>query len=362
MLDLTPEIESLWDELQVAIHRVLRSGQFILGPEVAAFEEEVARYLGVKHAIGVNSGTDALVIGLRALGIGPGDEVITTAFSFFATAEAISMVGAKPIFVDIDEDTLNLDPGLVEQRITPKTRAILPVHLYGRPAEMERIVSLAKEHGLFIVEDVAQGFGGGYAGRKLGTIGDIGAFSFFPSKNLGAFGDGGLITTDREDIAGSVRKLRAHGSAAKYKHEVLGYNSRLDSIQAAILRVKLPYVDRWNLARIQAAERYSVLLAGVPGLRVPVSSPDGGHVYHQYTVRVIGKDRDEVRRATLEAGVDTQVHYPQPLHRTPIFAGDPFDLPKSELAAEQVLSLPLWPSIEPSIQQAVASTLVEALS
>src|SRR5690606_19924572 len=264
--------------------RILKSGQFILGGDVRAFEAEIAAYLGVKHAIGVNSGTDALLIGLRALGVGPGDEVITTPFTFFATAEVISLLGATPVFVDIDPESFNIDPDLIEEKITARTKAIIPVHLYGRAAEMEKIMAIARKHGLKVVEDVAQAMGGEAQGKKLGSIGDVGAFSFFPTKNLGAYGDGGLITTDNDELAELAKMLRAHGSRKKYYNEVLGYNSRLDTLQAAILRVKLPHIDAWNKRRFEAAVRYSDLLADVPHVVTP--SLVEGHVFHQYTIRI----------------------------------------------------------------------------
>jgi dTDP-4-amino-4,6-dideoxygalactose transaminase len=262
ILDLRPQYESLKDEMHAAITRVLESGAFIMGPDVAAFEQEAAAYLGVKHAIGLNSGTDALFIALRALGIGPGDEVITTPFTFFATAEAISHVGATPVFVDANEQTFNIDPDLIEAKITERTKAIIPVHLYGRPSDMGKIMAIANKHNLKVIEDCAQSFGATYQaqcnrcdgscdssqhhGKQTGTIGHVGAYSFFPSKNLGAYGDGGMIATNDDGIAEQARMLRVHGSRKKYYNEVVGYNSRLDTIQAAILRVKLPYVDAWN--------------------------------------------------------------------------------------------------------------------
>src|SRR5690554_750531 len=317
ILDLGPEIEQLWDELSAAFQRVMRSGQFIGGPEVQAFEREVADYLGVKHAVGVNSGTDALVIGLRALGVGAGDEVITTPFSFFATAESISNVGATPVFVDVDERTFNIDPGLIEAAITPRTKAILPVHLYGRPAEMDAILAVAERHGLKVIEDCAQSFGARYRGtRQTGTMGHVGAYSFFPSKNLGAFGDGGLVATDDDHIAEQARMLRAHGSKRKYHNEVLGYNSRLDALQAAFLRVKLPHVDAWNEGRRATARRYGELLADVPGVVTPEIVD--GHVFHQYTVRLLGNDRDQVQKRLSDAGIGTMVYYPVPQDRLPV--------------------------------------------
>lgn len=361
ILDLSAEIEALWDELNAAIQRVLRSGRFILGPEVEAFEREVAEYLGVKHAIGVNSGTDALAIGLRALGIGPGDEVITAPFTFFATAEAISQVGATPLFVDIDPRTFNIDPGLIEEKITPRTKAILPVHLYGQAADMDPIMSLAGKYGLKVLEDVAQAFGGEYKGRKLGTIGHAGAFSFFPSKNLGAYGDGGLIATDDDRVAEVARMLRAHGARKKYYNEVLGYNSRLDELQAAILRVKLPHVDAWNEARRRVAQTYNELLKDVPGVVIPYEATYAKHVYHQYTVRILDGRRDEVQRRLAEAGIETVVYYPVPLHLLPVYEELGCTLFEVDRVAREVLSLPIWPRMELDFQQRVAWELRRAL-
>lgn len=361
ILDLSAEIEALWDELNAAIQRVFRSGRFILGPEVEAFEREVAEYLSVKHAIGVNSGTDALVIGLRALGIGPGDEVITTPFTFFATAEAISQVRATPLFVDIDPRTFNIDPGLIEEKITPRTKAILPVHLYGQAADMDPIMSLAGKYGLKVLEDVAQAFGGEYKGRKLGTIGHAGAFSFFPSKNLGAYGDGGLIATDDDRVAEVARMLRAHGARKKYYNEVLGYNSRLDELQAAILRVKLPHVDAWNEARRRVAQTYNELLKDVPGVVIPYEATYAKHVYHQYTVRILDGRRDEVQRRLAEAGIETVVYYPVPLHLLPVYEELGCTLFEVDRVAREVLSLPIWPRMELDFQQRVAWELRRAL-
>jgi len=339
--DPRPEIEALWDEIHEAIDRVLRSGRFILGPEVEAFEREVAAYLGVRYAVGVNSGTDALVIALRALGVGPGDQVITTPFTFFATAEAISLVGATPVFVDIDPVTFNIDPARIPSAITPRTKAILPVHLYGHAADMDPILKIAREHGLKVLEDVAQAFGGAYKGRKLGSLGDAGAFSFFPTKNLGGLGDGGLIATNDAAIAETARMLRTHGARRKYHNEMLGYNSRLDALQAAVLRVKLKVLDEWNARRREVAARYREALAGVEGLVLPAEQPYAYHVYHQYTVRVLHGRRDEVRQRLAEQGVGTMIYYPVPVHRLPVYAWPEGALPQAERAACEVLSLPM---------------------
>ncbi len=346
VLDLGPEVEAHWDAFHEAFGRVLRSGQFIGGPEVAAFEAEAAAYLGARHAVGLNSGTDALVIALRALGIGPGDEVVTTPFTFFATAEAVSLLGATPVFVDVDAQTYNLDPTLLEAAVTERTRAILPVHLFGRPAPMAEVLATAERHGLHVVEDCAQSFGATVDGQATGTIGDAGTFSFFPSKNLGAFGDAGLLATDSDAVAEAARILRAHGGRHKYHNETLGYNSRLDALQAALLRVKLPHVDAANAARRATARRYAEALADLPGVVVPEVTE--GHVFHQYTVRVLGGRRDAAAEALRQRGVQTMVYYPVPVHRLPVYAGAGYPpLPVAEALADEVLSLPMGPAVDP---------------
>ncbi|MBB6097854.1 dTDP-4-amino-4,6-dideoxygalactose transaminase [Deinobacterium chartae] len=355
ILDLSPEIDELWDELNAAVQRVLRSGIFIMGPEVEAFEREAADYLGVKHAVGLNSGTDALIIALRALGIGPGDEVITTPFTFFATAESISSVGATPVFADIDPISYNIDPQRIRERITPRTRAIMPVHLYGNPCAMDEILAIAEEHNLEVIEDCAQSFGARYKGRHTGTLGKVGAYSFFPSKNLGAFGDGGLLVTNDDTVAAEARMLRVHGSRKKYHNEALGYNSRLDSLQAALLRVKLPHIEARNAGRRQVAARYNELLAGVPNVVTPELTQ--GHVFHQYTVRLQGVNRDEVQKQLEAQGIGTMVYYPIPQDLLPIYHGQYPSHPHSELASREVLSLPIWPSLEENGQQRVVDVL-----
>jgi dTDP-4-amino-4,6-dideoxygalactose transaminase len=370
ILDLKPQYNSIKSEIRDAIDRVLESGAFIMGPDVKLFEEEVAKYLGVKHAIGVNSGTDALVIGLRALGIGEGDEVITTPFSFFATAESISSVGAKPIFVDIDPRTFNIDPTKIAEKITAKTKAIMPVHLYGQPAAMTQIMAIAQAHGLKVIEDCAQSFGARYmgnclgceegcsdelrvglSGKQTGTIGDVGAYSFFPSKNLGAYGDGGLIATNDDAVADMARMLRAHGAKKKYHNEVLGYNSRLDTLQAAILRVKLPYIDKWNEGRRRVARNYWDLLADVAGVTAP--KVIDGHVFHQYTIRVAGGKRDQLAAALNEQGIGTMIYYPIPQDRLPVYLGQYPALAVSASLTGEVLSLPIWPELESDVQERV---------
>lgn len=339
ILDLKPEIQELRSEIHAAIDRVLDRTDFIMGEDVHLFEKEVAQYLGVKHAIGVNSGTDALVIALRALNIGPGDEVITTPFTFFATAESISMIGAKPIFVDIDPLTFNMNPDLIEAAITERTKAIMPVHLYGNPMNMTRIMEIARKHNLKIVEDCAQSFGARWQGQHTGTFAEFGAYSFFPSKNLGAYGDGGLIATNDDTLADTARMLRVHGSRKKYHNETVGYNSRLDTIQAAILRVKLPHIERWNTNRRIVAQAYNEALANIPGIKTPIITE--GHVFHQYTIRVLNGKRDELQRKLTEEGIGTMVYYPIPQDELPIYKGQYPEYPHSKQAASEALSLPI---------------------
>ena len=378
ILDIRAELASLRPALDAAIARVLDSGQLVLGPEVEAFEQEAARYLGARHAVGLNSGTDALVIALRAVGIGPGDEVITSPFSFVATSEAIQLVGAVPVFVDLAEDSFTLAADAVEAAITARTAALLPVHLYGDAAPMAALLPLARRYGLRVLEDAAQAFGARYprrcvgctcaadgsadgsaevAGRRLGTLGDAGAISFYPTKNLGALGDAGLLVTDDAAVARFARKLRNHGSEQRYVHETLGYNSRLDALQAAALRVKLPFLDDWTSARRAVAARYDAGLAGIDGLTPPPASSE--HVYHQYTVRIAGGRRDAVADQLRRAGVATSVHYPNTLER---YGGRAHGaLRNAQAAAASVLSLPLYPSLDARRQDRVIDALRDAL-
>ena len=361
ILDLSPEHDALWPDLSAAFERVVRSGQFIGGPEVEAFEHEAAAFLGARHAVGLNSGTDALVIALRALGVGAGDEVVTSPFSFFATAEAVSHVGATPVFADVDARSFMLDPAAVEAALTERTRALLPVHLYGGVAPMAALSDIAERHGLLVVEDCAQSFGAGVDGRQTGMMGAAGCFSFFPSKNLGALGDAGMLATDRDDVAQEARRLRSHGGLKKYHNESVGYNSRLDALQAALLRVKLPHVAASNAARRRAAERYDRLLAGFDGLIVPEITP--GHIVHQYTVRILAGRRDSVRDALAAEGIQTMVYYPVPIHRLPVYADAGFPaMPVAEQLAGEALSLPIGPQIPESDQSRVADALGRALS
>lgn len=360
ILDLKPEIDAYWTEYTDAMLSVLKSGQFINGPETVQFEKEAAAYLGVKHAIGVNSGTDALVIGLRAMGIGPGDEVITTPFTFYATAEAVSLVGATPVFVDIEPIGFNIDPKAIAAKITAKTKAIIPVHLFGQCAAMDEIQALADKHDLWVMEDVAQAWGATYKGKRAGAIADLGAYSFFPSKNLGAFGDGGLIATNDDKLAEVSKMLRVHGSKKKYYNELVGYNSRLDSVHAAVLRKKLTRIDEFNEGRRQAAKRYRELFTHDERIVAPTELEHNTHVYHQYTVRVLGTDRDKVQAKMAEKGIGTMVYYPVPVHRLKVYDLK-LDMPVSDKAAAEVISLPIWPQITPEIQLRVAEALRSSL-
>jgi dTDP-4-amino-4,6-dideoxygalactose transaminase len=365
ILDLVRQHKQLEPELEHAIRGVLEGGAFINGRNVAAFEEELATYLGASHAVGLNSGTDALHLALRALDIGPGDEVITTPFTFVATTEAIGMVGATPVFADIDATTLNIDPSAVAAAVTPRTRAILPVHLYGLPAAMDEIMSIARKHSLAVIEDCAQSIGATIGEARTGTIGTIGAFSFFPSKNLGACGDAGAVVTNDERLAERVRRLRAHGAAVKYYHDELGVNSRLDELQAAILRVKLPHLEEWIERRRTIAAWYTVELGRQPGLTLPVGRPQHAvrHVYHQFTVRV--RNRDRVARDLRERGVGTMVYYPVPLHLQGVHTGlrlQEGSFPNAEEAAQEVLSLPMFPELRDTEIDRVVSSVEKVLS
>jgi len=342
-LDLRAQWLSIKDEISAAINAVVESQHFILGPQVQALEEEVAKYCGTKFAVGVASGTDALLLALHAAGVGPGDEVLLPTFSFIATADSVSLLGAIPVFVDIEPSTFAIDAAQLEAKITPRTRAIIPVHLYGHPADMDPINFVAQRRNLKVIEDNAQAIGAEYKDRKTGGLGDLGCISFFPSKNLGAYGDGGMIVTNSETYSTHLRILRNHGSPKKYYATEQGWNSRLDEIQAAILRVKLRHLDNWGVARRKNANSYTKLLKGVPGIVTPVEAPSAEHVYHQYTIRV--PNRDRVQSALAEQGIGTTVYYPTPMHLQPLFANLGYregDLPQAEQAAKEVLSLPIY--------------------
>ncbi|MCH1640245.1 DegT/DnrJ/EryC1/StrS family aminotransferase [Paenibacillus timonensis] len=355
LLDLKREIAELKPQILQAIEGVLDEAAFIMGSQVKRLEQEVAEYLGTKHAIALNSGTDALVIALLAAGIGPGDEVVTTPFTFFATAEAISRVGAEPVYADVNPLTYNLDLDGLEAVITPRTKAIIPVHLFGRPLDMDRLMEQARRHGLIVIEDTAQAFGAEAGGRKAGTIGEMGCYSFFPSKNLGAYGDGGLLVTDDPELAEAAAMLRTHGSKRKYINERVGFNSRLDEIQAAILRVKLPYIEAWNEGRRQAAARYHELLRDIPGLMLPGEVPTGDkQVFHQYTLRVLNGRRDALQAGLSEVGISSIVYYPLPVHRLPVYADRGLTFPLADRLSQEVLSLPIWPQIGADVQEHIA--------
>ncbi len=362
MVDLRAQYASIREEIRAAIDAVLDSQQFILGSQVKAFEEEIARYCSRRFGVGVASGTDALILALRASGIGPGDEVIVPSFSFIATADSVSLLGATPVFADIEPHTFNIDPAKITARITPRTRAIIPVHLFGQPADMDPILELARQHKLKIVEDNAQAIGATYKGRKTASLGDVGCISFFPSKNLGAYGDGGMIVTHSEDLYRRLRSLRSHGSTKKYFSEEQGWNSRLDEIQAAVVRVELRYLDEWNARRRANASRYDALLRNIPDLVLPAVASWGEHVFHQYTVRV--PRRDGVQKFLADRGIASTVYYPTPIHLQPIYAAlgyRPGDLPETERAAAEVLSLPMYPELTAGQMERVAEAVRSAL-
>lgn len=362
-IDLTRQHAALRQELLEAVERVLASSQFILGPEGEALEREVAALCGVRYGAGVASGTDALHLGLRALDVGPGAEVITPAFSFVASASAILHAGARPVFVDVDLETFTLDPAQVERAITPRTRAILPVHLYGHPADMAPIVEIARRRGLAVIEDMAQAIGASYAGRPVGSFGDLACLSFYPTKNLGACGDAGMVVTDREDLAERICRLRNHGSRAKYQHAELGYSSRLDELQAALLRVKLRHLQAWTAARRALAARYSARLAGLP-LTLPRERAPAVHVYHHYTV--LSPRRDDLGKALADLGIGTALHYPLPIPGQPLFralgAPSEAECPRAWQASREALSLPCFAELTEGEVETVAQAVRRVLS
>ncbi|MBN1219998.1 MAG: DegT/DnrJ/EryC1/StrS family aminotransferase [Anaerolineae bacterium] len=386
LLDLKLQYATIRQEIQTAINRVCDSQYFILGPEVQALEEELAAYCRTKFALGVSSGTDALLVALMAINLQPGDEVITTPYTFFATAGSIARLGAKAVFADIDTKTFNIDPAHIEARITPRTRAIIPVHLYGQCADMDPIMDIAERHSLYVIEDAAQAIGAEYKGRRAGGIGHIGCFSFFPSKNLGAFGDGGAVTTNDPDLATQMKILRVHGSEPKYYHQFVGGNFRLDALQAAVVRVKLKYLDGWTAGRQHNAQRYNNLFAklgltdapdkhdallilpfesgqsGQYAHRVDATAPFANyrHIYNQYVLRV-GQKRDELRAFLTERKIGTEIYYPVPLHLQKCFTDWGYcagNYPASEAAAEQTIALPIYPELTEEQLQ----TVVEAIA
>jgi dTDP-4-amino-4,6-dideoxygalactose transaminase len=357
--DLKAQYLSIKDEIDAAIARVVDTTSFILGSEVDAFEQEFAAYQQARHTIGVNSGTSALHLALLAAGVGPGDEVITVPFTFVATVAAILYAGAKPVYVDIDPVTFNMDPSLIERAITPRTKAILPVHLYGQPADMDRILEIARHHNLVVIEDAAQAHAAEYKGRRVGAIGDIGCFSFYPAKNLGAFGEGGAVTTNRDDFAAKIRSLRNWGQRDRYLYVDRGYNYRLEGMQGAILRVKLRHLDKWTEARRSRAKLYAKELAGT-SLGIPQEMPYARHVYHVYSVRTEG--RNALKQKLADRGIQTAAHYPLPIHLHDVYRDPAFpegSLPHSEAAARQVLCLPVYPELSDDSVREVAAALKE---
>ena len=367
LCDLQPQLRELEAQLQEALLRVLRSGQVINGPEVAAFEEEAARYCGAGHGVGCSSGSDALLLALAALGVGPGDQVILPPFTFFASVGAVCRLGARPVFADIDSVTYNLDPYQVESKVTSKTKAIMPVHLFGQCTEMEPLWGIAERHGLAIVEDAAQAIGAEYHGKRTGTLGAIGCFSFYPSKNLGAYGDAGLVVTSDPEWAERLRCLRNHGMEPKYVHKLLGWNARLDALQAALLRVKLPHLERWTEGRQVAARRYDALIDEhhVGGfLQRPVIRPHHRHVFNQYVVRVGRGQRDGLVRHFRANKIGCEIYYPIPLHLQACLAYLGYregDFPASERAAQDVVALPIYPEITVDQQRCVIQSVADFL-
>lgn len=362
MLDLEEQYQDLKLEILDALDKVMSSSRFILGDNVKKLENDIARISNVEYGIGCGNGSDAIHISLQALGVGPGDEVITTPFTFFATGGAVVRAGATPIFVDIDPETFNIDPKKIEEAITEKTKAIIPVHLYGQMANMQEIMEIAKKHHLVVIEDAAQAIGAKQRGVTVGELGTAATYSFFPTKNLGAFGDGGMIVTNDEDVAEKARVIRVHGSKPKYYHSVLGYNSRLDEIQAAVLNIKFPHLERWSELRRKNAENYTSLIKAKLGDLVvtPIEREGNYHVFHQYTIRV--KKRNELQSFLKEQGIETMIYYPLPLHLQPIFKNLGYrqgDLPIAEKAAAEAISLPMFPELKMNQQEYVVDKIAE---
>lgn len=345
-VDLKCQYDSIKDEINIKINEVLQNTHFILGENVEAFEKEFANYCGVKYGVGVASGSDALALSLKAFRISKGDEVITVPNTFIATVDAISRNGAKPVFVNVDPETYNIDVNKIEEKITDNTKAIIPVHLYGQPVDMVQIVKIAREYDLRIIEDACQAHGAEYKGKKVGSLGDIGCFSFYPSKNLGTYGDGGMVVTNDGKIAEEIKMLRNYGQSKKYYHDCIGYNSRLDEIQAAILRVKLKYLDGWNDKRRKHAKLYNELLENVSGIETPIEKDYVKHVYHLYVIRC--KDRDELQQYLSSKGVSTGIHYPIPVHLQKAYEHLEYkhgNFPITEKFSKEILSLPMFPEL-----------------
>lgn len=361
LLDLKVQYSNIQEEIDKAIKEVLESTHFIMGPNVKELEKEIAEFTGVKHAIAVANGTDALMISLKALGVGPGDEVITTPFTFFASAETTSVLGATPVFADIDKNTLCIDPEKIEEKITEKTKAIIPVHIFGQMCQMDKIMEIANKYNIPVIEDACQAIGSEYKGKKAGSIGKAGTYSFFPTKNLGCYGDGGMIVTNDDELAEKMRLLRVHGSKKKYHHEVIGYNSRLDEIQAAVLRVKLKYLKQWNKLRYEKAHIYSELLKDTD-IILPYEDKDCTHIYHQYVIRA--KNRDEFVEFLKENGVSTAVYYPVPVQMLQVYKYLGYkegDLPVAEETCKLTFALPMYPEIKREQQEYVVSCMKKFL-
>jgi dTDP-4-amino-4,6-dideoxygalactose transaminase len=369
-LDLKRQYQTIGAEVNEAVAAVLASGAYIGGPNVQNFEREFAQYIGSSECVGCNSGTDALYLALKVLKIGPGDEVITTPFTFIATAETISAVGAKPVLVDVDPQTYNIDLNLIEAAITPRTKAIMPVHLFGRPVDMTALMTIADRHQLKVIEDCAQSTGATWQGCKTGNIGHIGCFSFFPTKNLGGVGDGGAVTLNDANLAADLRMYREHGSRVRYYHEVIGINSRLDALQATVLSIKLRYLDKWNQQRAVVAQQYQEMLSAVSQVALPQASEGGEAVWNQYTIRILGaadrgERRDKVRAKLQESGVISMIYYPLPLHLQQVYQDLGYqngDFPVTEEISHQVLSLPMFPELSIEEQQRVVYALKEVLT
>lgn len=363
--DATTQYKSIADKIEKNVCAVMAGGRYIMGPQVKEFEIQFAQYLNCEQVISCNSGTDALHLALRALKIGAGDEVITTPFTFIATTEAIGIVGATPVFVDVELDSYNIDTQLIESKITERTKAIIPVHLYGRPCNMTAIMKIARKHNLKVIEDCAQATGATWEGKKVGTIGDVGCFSFFPTKNLGCFGDGGAIATSNPEIAERAEYLRRHGGKVKYHHEELGLNSRLDTLQATVLLVKLPYIDQWNAARKAITDFYVEALSTTTGIVLPQKLHQGNSVWNQFTVRVLSGKRDIIQKSLQAKGIGSMVYYPIPLHLQEVHADLNYvegSLPVSEQLSHEVLSIPLFPELESSAQQVVVESVKEVMA
>ncbi|HAC63577.1 MAG TPA: Cys/Met metabolism pyridoxal-phosphate-dependent enzyme [Cyanothece sp. UBA12306] len=369
-VDLVRQHRPISEAIETAVLEVLRSGRYIGGQTVDDFEKQFSQFVGTKYCIGCNSGTDALLLALRALNIGPGDEVITTPFTFIATAETITLTGAKPVFIDIDRNTFNFDLNLLEAAITPRTKAIIPVHLFGQPVNMSRLMQIAHHHDLYVIEDCAQATGAMWDGEKVGNIGHIGCFSFFPTKNLGTCGDGGVVTTNDPAIADVVRTIKEHGSRQRYYHDLVGINSRLDTIHAAILQIKLSYLDEWNQRRREIAQHYHNLLEPILGIQLPQEIPGGYHVWNQYTILIedsfngAENKRDHLKQKLQEHSIISMIYYPIPLHLQKVYQNLGYQIgsfPITEKAAHEVLSLPMFPDLTFEEQQQVAYGLKDCI-